>query len=243
MKTLTVIVLAIIAACFVLVLILYRYSQTGTGHPGTRVRTPADEVHGIDLSHYSGRVDFDALRAQGYEFVFLRSSMGIDGVDRNFYGSMHAARRAGFKTGVYHFFRFGESGAEQAKHFLSVIGSHRPELPLVLDVEEAGINASVHAATSEVVHEVKAFLDYLKRRGHERSIVYSNRKGYWKYLHGHTEDCHVWIAAPEGLPPMLGTDWTFWQYRLDTRLHGVEGNVDCNRFNGGRQEWEAFLQR
>jgi lysozyme len=243
MKTLIILVLAIITACFVFVLIMYRYSQTGTRQPSTLVRIPAREVHGIDLSHYSGRVDFDALRAQGYEFVFLRSSMGIDGVDRNFHGSMRQARRAGFKTGVYHFFRFGESGTEQARHFLSVIGSHNPDLPVVLDVEEAGINASVNAATSEVVYELKAFLDYLKRSGHERPIVYSNRKGYWKYLHGHTENCHVWIAAPEGLPVSLGADWTFWQYRLDTRLHGVEGNVDCNRFNGGRQEWEAFLQR
>jgi lysozyme len=242
-KTIHIIPAILLLGVCLIALIVYNYSRNRTAKEPVHAPLREDEIHGIDLSHYSGRVDFDALRAQGYEFVFLRSSMGIDGVDRNFHGSMRQARRAGFKTGVYHFFRFGESGTEQARHFLSVIGSHNPDLPVVLDVEEAGINASVNAATSEVVYELKAFLDYLKRSGHERPIVYSNRKGYWKYLHDHTENCHVWIAAPEGLPASLGADWTFWQYRLDTRLHGVEGNVDCNRFNGGRQEWEAFLQR
>lgn len=243
MKTIHIIPAILLLGVCLIAFFVYNYSRSSTTKAPVHVPLREDEIHGLDLSHYSGRIDFERLRELGYEFVFLRSSMGFDGVDRMFHRSMHQARRAGFKTGVYHFFRFGESGREQARHFLSVLTHHSPDLPLVLDVEEAGINASATVSVEEVVREVRAFIDFVRQRGHTRLMVYSNRKGYWKYLHGNTDDCLLWIASPERVPPEMSRHCTFWQYRLDTRLHGVEGYADCNRFNGGRQEWEAFLER
>ena len=38
-------------------------------------------------------------------------------------------------------------------------------------------------------------------------------------------------------------DWLFWQYADRGRVAGIEGFVDLNVFNGGPEQFRAFLEQ
>jgi len=237
----------IIAALFALVCMLMLfwwfqgsyYFDTGSSRP---YRIPPGEIHGVDVSHYSGPVDFERIKAQRFAFVFLRSTMGVNGVDYRFHQHRKAAEWAGLKWGCYHFFRFGEDGAAQARHLLRTLDGHRPDLPLVIDVEEEGPNRNCGKSTASVRLEVKRCIKHLKKAGYAHVMLYSNESGYRKYLQGHTDEHHLWIASLKRRPALTRT-WTFQQYRLDAPLYGVTGRADYNRFHGDAEEWQRFLNK
>jgi len=83
-------------------------------------------VAGIDVSKHNGVIDFDAVAADDYQFVFIKASEGKTYKDEAFDRNYHSARNAGLKVGAYHFFRKNRTGQEQAANLLSVVAGHRP---------------------------------------------------------------------------------------------------------------------
>lgn len=96
-------------------------------------------VRGIDISSHNGNIDFNKVAASGIEFAFIKATEGGDFKDKNFRANFNRAKSAGLKTGVYHFFRFDRDGVEQAINLLKTVGSRKPELGIVIDVEKTGI--------------------------------------------------------------------------------------------------------
>ena len=81
---------------------------------GTFLSTPATAkaaaplAKGIDVSKYQGDIDWQAVKADGVEYAFVR--LGIRGygsgkivLDENFADNMQGANEAGVKAGVYFF--------------------------------------------------------------------------------------------------------------------------------------------
>ena len=63
------------------------------------------EIHGIDISHYQGKIDWDLLRNAmitrcPLRFVIVKSTEGADHVDENFRENFHFARETGFLRGA-----------------------------------------------------------------------------------------------------------------------------------------------
>ena len=93
-------------------------------------------VRGIDVSSHNGDIDFCKVRTDGYEFAFIKASEGSDFKDKNFKTNYAKAKKAGIKTGAYHFFRFDKDGVDQAINFLKAVGNRRLDLGLAVDVEQ-----------------------------------------------------------------------------------------------------------
>ena len=93
-------------------------------------------IVGIDVSAHNGDIDFEKVRADGYTFVIIKASEGVDHHDSKFDINFDNARKAGLKVGAYHFFRKNTDGLNQAKNFLETIGWRKLDLPLVIDVED-----------------------------------------------------------------------------------------------------------
>ena len=129
---LLVLVVAFVAACS-------RSSTTGTRgdndpHPGVnRARTMP--IQGLDLARYQGRVDFNAARADGVHFVFIKATEGKDYLDPMFYENWNGARAAGVARGVYHFMTWCSLASEQAAWFIKMVPNDPDALPPVLDLE------------------------------------------------------------------------------------------------------------
>lgn len=194
-------------------------------------------VRGIDVSSHNGYIDFQKVAADSIEFVFIKATEGGDFKDKKFRDNYTRAQAAGLKTGVYHFFRFDRDGVEQALNLLKTVGTRRPELGLVIDVEKNGNPDSIPPET--INRRLTEMVDYLNLLGH-RVMFYTNLDGYYDYLVSSFQGYPLWICRFQENP--INAEWSFWQFSHRGSVNGIKGDVDMNVFCGNRQEWEALLK-
>lgn len=94
-----------------------------------------DKAFGIDVSRWQEKVDWKKIKAQGFEFVFVRATQGISVKDSLFAAHWAGAKAAGLLRGAYHFFEPTQDGVTQAHFFLKTLGDDLGELPPVFDLE------------------------------------------------------------------------------------------------------------
>jgi lysozyme len=197
-------------------------------------------VRGIDVSHHQGAIDWAAVRADGFEFAFIKSSEGADHVDSAFRRNWDAAGAAGLARGPYHFFTFCSPGRAQASHFASVAGESFGELPPVADVEFVG-NCKSWTSIEQVRSELREFLVAIEAASGRRPAIYFTREAYDRILDGEFEEYATWPRSVFGEPRGESAPrWTFWQFADNGRVRGVRGLVDLDVFRGTRAQLESL---
>jgi lysozyme len=194
---------------------------------------------GIDISHWQGTIDWDAVAADGVEFAFIKATEGGDYVDPRFAANWAGAQRAGVIRGAYHFYRPQTDAMAQAAHFLSTVQLAQGDLPPVLDVEVTdGRSAAMIAAG------VRTWLQEVERATGHRPILYT-RASFWTGQMGSGFGGYpLWVAHYGVSSPSIPAEWsgwTFWQHSDAGRVNGISGDVDLNWFNGDRQALDVFV--
>ena len=95
-------------------------------------------MHGVDVSRWQGDIDWQKLRGQGANFVYIKATDGGDHLDPMFGKNWRAAGEAGLKRGAYHFFYWCRTAGEQADWFIRNVPRVEGALPPVIDVEWNG---------------------------------------------------------------------------------------------------------
>lgn len=101
------------------------------GQKGYGVCMPCNyEVHGIDISHYQGKIDWELLthnrEAQfPIHFIFLKATEGGDHGDDTFTQNFGQARKYGFIRGAYHYFIPKTDARKQADFFIRTVQLER----------------------------------------------------------------------------------------------------------------------
>ena len=193
-------------------------------------------VRGIDISHHNGEIDFKKVKESGIDFVFVKASEGVTHRDSLYKTNIEMARRAGLKTGAYHFFRFDTDGVDQALNFLKTVGHPTPELGLVVDVEAPG-NPDIEP--NIVKKRLISMVEYMNLLGY-KVMIYTNLDGYYDYIEDTLPGYPLWICRFKENP--INAEWTFWQYDHHGKVDGIKGDVDLNAFIGSREDWARFLQ-
>lgn len=192
---------------------------------------------GIDVSKWQDKIDWEQVKAAGYEFAFLRlgyRGYGTEGkmeIDSTFYYNIQNARKYGIDLGVYFFSQaINETEAlEEANFVLSALEGYKLQLPIVYDPE---LISHDDARTDNVTGEqftknTITFCDAIKAAGYE-PMVYSNM--VWEatlFDMTKLQDYDFWYADYEAAP-QTPYDFTFWQYTESGKVPGIEGNVDLN---------------
>jgi lysozyme len=195
-------------------------------------------VTGIDVSNHTGKIDFDLIKAQGVDFVYIKATEGGNFVDKSFERNFRNAKKANIPVGVYHFFKFNKSGKEQASNFLKHIEGKRFDLSLVLDVEEWGNPSNTNR--KDVIREIGNFIDEVERKTQKKVMIYTNESGYRTYIKDNFYKKSIWICS-FSKNPKIDAKWILWQYSHIGKLKGAEGWIDFNTFNGSRAEWNMYL--
>jgi len=126
----------------------------------------ADEVPGLDVSHWQGDINWASVYAAGYRFVFVKASGGDEDppliIDPNFETNMLGAKNAGLYAGAYHYAypQYNEAASE-ARHFVNTARSYMSEgyLRPVLDLEEGGTQLT----RSQLSNWVETWIRRLRR--------------------------------------------------------------------------------
>lgn len=183
-------------------------------------------VHGVDLSHHNGEVDFGLLADAGIAFAYVKATEGGDWSDPRYRAYREAAERAGLRVGAYHFFTFCRPGLEQAAHFLSTAQLAKPALPPAVDVEFGG-NCRERPGPERIRAELEAFVGEVERRTGRVVVLYVTEEARDELLGAFSRP--LWYRSIAREPTL---EWSFWQFDAAARLNGVNRTVDLNVFRG-----------
>lgn len=192
------------------------------------------EIHGIDISHYQGDIDWDDLSNAMIEgcplrFVMIKSTEGSTRLDSKFKENFRQAREYGYIRGAYHFWSNKSSARDQAYHFLNKVRLEDGDLPPVLDVEHKPKDRSVE----DFQRDVLTWLHIVEDKYHVKPIIYTYYKFKDKYLSAPVfNDYPYWIAHYYEDKVEYKGPWKFWQHTDAGKLPGIKGYVDFNIYNG-----------
>jgi lysozyme len=203
-------------------------------------------VHGIDASKFQGTVDWQAARAAGVNFAFIKATEGGDRQDERFEEFWNGAANAGIQRGAYHFYYFCTSPQVQARNFIDTVPRQPGSLPPVLDLEWNPFSptCTYRPPAEEVRAQVRVFMRILERHYGQRPIIYTT-PDFWERNDIGALGEEYWLRAVARPPAQVypGARWTFWQYSGTGRVPGFTGNTDLNAFAGSGSEWLAWLER
>lgn len=192
------------------------------------------EIHGIDISHYQGEIDWEQLKNAMIEgcpvrFVIIKSTEGASRLDDHFRENFNQVRDYGFIRGVYHFWSNKSSAREQAYYFLDKVHLTEGDLPPVLDIEHKPADKSVDGFQRDVL----TWLHIVEDKYHAKPIIYTYYKFKEKYLSAPVfDDYPYWIAHYYVDKVQYQGKWKFWQHTDAGKLPGIKGYVDFNIYNG-----------
>lgn len=188
---------------------------------------------GIDVSNWSGRINWRAVSDSGVEVVIIQASEGTFYRDPYLQEFYDGATENGLKVGFYHFFNPNSSGtpAQQARYFVDTIRGLHSDCKLVLDLEQTG-----GLSNYELTRRAVEFLEEVKSYSGLDTAVYT-----YAYFAEHNlynglgiSDYPLWIAQlREGGPlpnQIWGNSYAGWQYSDTGRVSGISANVDLDIF-------------
>ena len=199
------------------------------------------KVHGIDISHYQGDIDWKMLEQtrQGrfpVRFIFMKATEGGDFADDKFVANFDSARVHGFIRGAYHFYNPKTDAGKQADFFINSVKLEPGDLPPVLDIEKKGRDVK------KLQEDLKIWLRKVERHYGVKPIIYASYKFKTKYLNDSVFDSYpYWIAHYYVDSVKYRGEWKFWQHTDVGTLPGIDEKVDLNIFNGSFSELQELL--
>ena len=193
------------------------------------------EIHGIDISHHQGTINWQQLRDNGFidnfpvRFVMIKATEGATKVDENFLDNFYQALEYGYTRGAYHFYSVHSSARDQAAFYIENVKLENGDLPPVLDVEHKPKNQT----DEEFKQSVKEWLDIVEKHYGVKPIIYTYYKFKTRYLNDSIFDSYpYWIAHYYVDKVEYQGQWKFWQHTDVGKLPGFKGYVDFNIYNG-----------
>lgn len=199
-------------------------------------------AHGIDISSHQAGLNVAGLWA---DFVIVKATEDNDYVNPYMVSQANSTLGASKRLGFYHFARPGDA-AEQARYFVSAVGSFRGKATLWLDWEANAVAQGPGWA--------KTFLDTVRALTGATPGIYMN---------GSAVNGYDWSAVASQYPLWYagGPDYSdygssysdpavpnvsYWgaplihQYTEDGRLPGYSGTLDLNRLRD-RAAWDRMI--
>lgn len=226
--------------------ITYSYELVPESNP----REIVDYELGIDVSQFQGSIDWDAVRADGITFAFIRCggrgyTQGGIYEDTRFYENVQGAKAAGIKVGVYFFSQAitPYEALEEASITLDKISGLGIDMPVVMDWETGGGYRTWDLYGQDFANVITAFCSTIAQNGYT-PCVYLNTSDINNRLGGYSGDIlsryKLWYAYPyscysdgsfyqEGdMIPPRSFYFEYWQYSWHGDVAGISYDTDLN---------------
>lgn len=217
---------------------------TGTTYTHSGTFDDLNIYNGIDVSKYNTTVDWEKVKADGIDFVFIRlgyrgyGSLGKLCADVSFESHISGALAAGLKVGVYYFTQAVNTSEaiEEANYCIEKLQDYDITLPVVLDYEfpntgngyTGGRMYDAKLSKSAATKNCQAFCDTIKDAGYT-PMIYANKSDLTTVINGTSlgKSYKIWLANYTSKTTYTGA-YDFWQYTEKGKVNGISGNVDCN---------------
>lgn len=185
---------------------------------------------GIDVSHWSGNIDYKSVVESGIKIVYIKASEGTNYVDPTLHTNYKNAKDYGLFVGFYHFFRpSSESDAiEEAHHFVNTVKGYKSNCRLALDIEVAN-GLSKSTITSLCIK----FLEEVKKLTGLDVVVYTDTSFIKEHFDKKINVYPLWVAHYGVSTPGNNGVWDSWigfQYSESGIVRGISGKTDLDEF-------------
>ncbi len=199
-------------------------------HPGVSSSYAHVSKEGIDVSHYQGKINWDAVAGDGkISYAYLKATEGATLVDDTYARNLSEAKRVGLKVGSYHFYRPNTDWRKQLENLSSVVKPGEQDLLPIIDIEHRG-----KGSEEMFLKNLRDFITQVTKIYGKKPLLYTFHNFYNRHLAGEFKDYKWMIARYRDDEPTLddGKDYVIWQYTASGRIAGVDGNVDRSRLMG-----------
>ncbi len=189
-----------------------------------------ESLAGIDVSSYSGEIDWEKVAAGGVKFAIVRvggRGYGDEGTiyaDDNLYYNIEQAQANGIMVGAYFYSQAVNTAEaeEEADFVISHIAEHNVTLPVAYDFEhiEGDTARTDNVTDKQAAQNADAFCKKLEASGFDAVV-------YHEYGENTSASHREWVAEYEKTPK-LSRNVLMWQYSKDGKIDGIEGSVDLN---------------
>lgn len=194
-------------------------------------------TEGIDVSSYSGDIDWKKVRESGIDFAMIR--VGGRGYGEN--GEMYTDERAleyingakaeGIKVGAYFFSQAisTEEAIEEADYVKTVLGDIKLDYPVAYDWEiiKDDDARTDNVSANQATECARAFCDRVKELGYTPILYSPSRELYFKYDLSRLADIDIWYCEYANVPTFY-YEFSMWQYSATGTIDGIDGAVDLN---------------
>lgn len=197
----------------------------------------AASEEGIDISSYTGEIDWKKVKAAGVDFAMVRLGGRGYGEDGSLYSDDKAleyikgAQAENIKVGGYFFSQAttSDEAAEEAEYVKDLLDGTKLEYPIAFDWEIIkDENARTDSVSSTQATEcAKVFCESIKNYGYKPMIYSPARELYFKYDLTQLKDFDIWFVDYTNVPDFY-YQFTMWQYSETGSVDGIEGTVDLN---------------
>ena len=198
---------------------------------------PDTPMHGIDVSHYQGAINWDQVAKSDISFAYIKATDGSTFQDPSFSNNVSQASKTTLKLGPYHFFEANEKPQEQLTNFLDTIKHSPLSLTPMVDVE-----LTHDQPAARIKNNLAIFLQQLEQATGCKPIIYSY-SSFWQTNIGPGFDSYpFWLAdyAKQPSPPPGVKNWQLWQYSQTGKVPGIEHSVDLDVVLDGKQQLDKL---
>lgn len=205
-------------------------------------------LYGVDVSHWQGNIDFNALKTdRNSDFLIAKASEGKTSTDAMFMRNMDMCKNAGILRGAYHYVRGDSLWHEQCNNFLSrvyPVWERDKDVLMALDVEDKTLVERGALYTKELVSDM---VDGIYQETGVFPLIYVSL-GFMNPIMFKYDDiykkCGGWIAAwgstVRNKPKRADLNTSIWQYTSKGTVAGIKGAVDLDRAYMTRESWLKF---
>lgn len=199
-------------------------------------------IKGLDLSHHNPILNWEIVMEQNISFAYMKATEGVSHEDRNYPYNYELAKKTNIRVGTYHFYSFGLSGKEQARHFIKIAKCSSGDLIPAIDVEHSPANpfSKDEEYMALVIRELKILEAELYNHYGVHPIIYTNRDCYKLYIKGNFPQNLIWMCDLQK-EPSEDVNWRIWQFSHKGELAGIGGHIDLNYYRYSFEEFKELL--
>lgn len=185
-------------------------------------------MKGIDISSHNGNVDFQKIKTDGIQAIYIKATEGVNFVDNKFKENADKAQNSGMNYGFYHFMSERTSPTQQAMDFFNTIKGYKYTLTPCLDIESNSLGRNATQISDRCIE----FLNKFKELSGQDCIIYTGAYFGRDNLDSRVKKYKGWIAH-YGVSTPMATGFTVvgHQYSETGKVKGVGGNCDINNFD------------
>ncbi len=192
----------------------------------------APATMGIDVSYYQQKIDWQAVKEAGVEFVMVRlgcrkTVSGELAEDEMARQNLAGARAAGLRVGAYFYSQAvtADEAREEAALALEILDGFELDMPLAYDWEQEERTADVDKRT--LTDCTLAFCQTVEKAGYD-PMIYFNSYQAKELLLLEELTAYPWWLAMYDVTAEFPYRMDMWQYTCTGTVPGIEGQVDIN---------------